>query len=222
MTCDDALSTMLSADLAELVTTHPGPLGRHLATCARCGRVAAHLREDTAQLAMAVARPRPAAVPAPWRLAPWLVGAAAAVAVVVPLLGPREAVVAPPLPVTVVVGGGNDVAVIPPDAHDPVPAVARRGAPAATPAGAAAPGRVVDPVGTAAHVLEAVPHVAPTAAVATAFAAPAPIEATSLHAAPVLAVALRPAPQARTRPPPNTHATVIASPDPGVTALWFH
>lgn len=221
MTCEESLTRMLSADLAELSADAQGVVGRHLMECARCRRVAAQLRADSARLASAIAVPAAPALHRPAQRLPWLVGAAATAAVAIAVLsrrGPEIIAPATTVPVTVA-----EVAVTPPAVAPPTMPVA--------PAGTVAVGTGVGPrpamsagevIPDRAQMIEPVPFAAPGAVMPTPFAAPTPVEAVALHATPVLALAATVIPRVRTLPPPNPNVTVIRSPDPAITVLWFN
>jgi hypothetical protein len=53
MRCEDALVTMLDADVADLTGTGPDALARHIRSCAKCAALAATLRGETERLARA-------------------------------------------------------------------------------------------------------------------------------------------------------------------------
>ncbi|HET9064213.1 MAG TPA: hypothetical protein VFN22_00135 [Gemmatimonadales bacterium] len=80
MRCEDALVALLEHDLIDLCEDPATPLGRHLAGCARCRRVASQLVADSAQLAATVRTPFPEATTRRPRTMPWLVGGALAAA----------------------------------------------------------------------------------------------------------------------------------------------
>ncbi len=221
MTCEESLTRMLSVDLAELSADAQGVVGRHLMECARCRRVAAQLRADSARLASAIAVPAAPALHRPAQRLPWLVGAAATTAVAIAVLSRGGAKVTVPtitVPVTVA-----EVRATP-------PAVAPTMMPEA-PAGMVAARTGVEHRSTRsvgkvvperAQMIEPVPFAAPGAVMPTPFAAPTPVEAVALHATPVLALAATVIPRVRTLPPPNPNVTVIRSPDPAITVLWFN
>jgi hypothetical protein len=216
MTCDNALTFMLSADLAELAPGHPGEVGQHLEGCARCRRVAAQLRADSLQLAAAVKLP--VSVVAPVRRPvprPWMVGLAATAAVAI---------------VMVATGGptgdqpaGSAVKAV------PEAAVATQ---AATPAsvgtatvprgGAGEPQRSVAQPGYLPRANPAVAFVAPPPVAAQAFEPPTPVRAVVLVATPALALTTNLDPGERWLPAPNPNVRVLPSPDPDITVLWFY
>lgn len=221
MTCEESLTRMLSADLAELSADAPGAVGRHLTECARCRRVAAQLRADSARLATAVALPASIALRRSVYRSPWLVGAAATAAMAIAVLSRRGAdVIVPPPDITVAVAG---VRATP-------PAIAPTAVPEATTTTVAERPVVVhrptmsagEVIPDPAQVIEPVPFDAPNAIVATPFEAPTPVQATALHATPVLASAAVVTPRLRTMPQPNPNVTVLRSPDPAITVLWFN
>ena len=55
MTCQSVLEALLDAEPSELVANAATPLGRHLADCAQCRRVASQLMHESGQLAVAMA-----------------------------------------------------------------------------------------------------------------------------------------------------------------------
>ena len=221
MTCEESLTRMLSADLAELSADAQGVVGRHLMECTRCRRVAAQLRADSARLASAIEVSAAPAVRRPAQRLPWLVGAAATAAVAIAVLSRRGPDVTAPtttVPVTVAEVRATPPAVAPTILPEipagPVAAGTGVEHRSTRPAGEVVP----DP----AQVIEPVPFAAPSAVLPTPFAAPPPVEATALHATPVLALAATVIPRVRTLPLPNPNVTVIRSPDPAITVLWFN
>jgi hypothetical protein len=198
------------------------PLGRHLADCARCRRVAAQLRDDTAHLAAMVAVPRVAVRRAPLRLVPWLAGAAAVTALVVVLRTPPEpdVVIAPPTP------SRGIVAAAAPGTPDVEPQLARASGGRDIPvrprlaALAGTPQPVPEPISPVSVV--AVPLDLPEATLAVAFDPPTSVAAVPLYATPTLVAVAPTAPRERNLPPPSSDVTVVPSRLPGVTALWFN
>jgi hypothetical protein len=221
MKCRDALAVMLSAEPGELQPDDLTPLGRHLADCARCRRVAAQLRDDTAHLAAMVAVPRVAVRRAPLRLVPWLAGAAAVTALVVVLRTPPEpdVVIAPPTP------SRGIVAAAAPGTPDVEPQLARASGGRDIPvrprlaALAGTPQPVPEPISPVSVV--AVPLDLPEATLAVAFDPPTSVAAVPLHATPTYATVAAMTPNPRELAPPNRDVTVVPS-RPGVTALWFN
>lgn len=216
MTCHEALTIMLAADLAELSQTHPGQLGQHLAGCARCARVAEQLRGDTAHLAGAVAVPAGVAVPgrrAHWP--PMLAGAVAVAAVAAVFIAARpasdgERPVAPaskPAPTAAV---AVQPLLLPPAEIEAIPGPPRTrqepGAPTHIPAKASM----------------AVAFAPPVPVAAVAFEPPTPVYAVALQAIPVLARNADLSREDRLVLSPHPGVRVMPSTDPDVTVLWFH
>ena len=216
MTCDDALSLMLSVELAELAPGHPGAVDRHLVGCARCRRVAAQLRADTSQLASAVKLPARLVTPAHRPMPrPWMVGLAAATAIVMVMVATRNPTSEPPEVSAVDPVSEAVVAAQPPT---PTPLVAATVPPAA----ARAPRRPAAQTGDAPRATQAVAFDAPTPVVAEPFEPPAPVQAVPLQATPVLAIAANIRGGEQALPAPNPNVRVLPSPDPDITVLWFH
>lgn len=222
MRCDDALAVMLAAELAELSCEHRTPLGRHLADCARCRRVAEQLRDDSAHLAAMVAVPRLAVPRAPVRIMPWIAGTAAATALALVLRTPSKPdAVSPPSTPSQQTGVAMETVAPPVEHESPRPTrgqsiVVRRRPPVARDAPRPAPVGV-SPVPVVAVTLDA-----PKATLALAFDPPTAVASVPLHATPTQAVVVATTPPASTLPPPNTDVTVVPSRSPGVTALWFN
>jgi hypothetical protein len=216
MTCDNALTIMLSADLAELAPGHHGPVGQHLVGCARCRRVAAQLQADSSRLAAAVKVPASAVVPVRRPMPrPWIVGLAATAAVAIVVVATRGPVVEVHLAPEV---ESVSEAVVAAQPADPAPAATAdvpRDTPHPRPRPAARDGH-------AARATLAVAFDPPAAVVAEPFEAPAPVRAVPLEATPVLAMVAGVARGDQTLPVPNPNVRVLPSPDPDITVLWFH
>lgn len=221
MTCDDALAAMLDAELADLRPEHPAPLGLHLATCARCRRVASQLREDAAQLAAMVAVPRVVVSRAPLRVMPWMAGAVAVAGLALVLRTPSEpgSVTAPPPQPGIAAAVEVPVPVV---ASEPTPPTPRAVTSVRHADLSEGNKPVRELVGVSPDPVIAVAISPPPATMAVAFESPTAVSPASIYATPTYAVVATTPPQAKTPPPSSPDVTLVPSRLPGVTALWFN